>query len=239
MSDHPAPPAAFAFLQAQGLNLCAVFSLASLPQEVQESLATTDEERRPFRQLILIGHQGVEFWAALQRRGLHGAHPVDQFVTEQVAAWMSGPLQGPRWRQVFPGTHPVGLQRLGALAGWHHASPFGVGVDAEWGSWFAYRAVLLADTGFAPTPRREVPSPCGRCVDRPCVRACPAAALGSDRTPSQRLLACVDFRKQAQSPCQDRCLARNACPAGAKHRYSHAQTAYHYLQSMRAIREHG
>lgn len=39
-------------------------------------------------------------------------------------------------------------------------------------------------------------------------------------TRSWRLRAYLDFRKQPASPCQDRCLARNACPVGADHRYA-------------------
>ncbi|MES2878349.1 MAG: hypothetical protein V4713_07990 [Pseudomonadota bacterium] len=237
MSKKPAVDPVFASLAAQGLNLHAVFSLASLPPEVLDTLALTEDERERFRQLILIGHRGRDLWNTLQKRGMHGKHPIDEFVTERVAAWMAGPLQGHAWCQVFPGAHPVGLQRLGALAGWHHPSPFWVGVDAEWGSWFAYRAVVLADTQLALTPRREFPSPCDSCADKPCIAACPAGALASERTGSWRLQTCLDFRKRPQSPCEDRCLARNACPVGAGHRYADEQVAYHYLQSLPVIRK--
>ena len=227
---------AFALLTAVGLNLHAVFLLDSLPPEVLETLALTEAERGRFHQLILIGHRGRDLWNSLKQRGMHGADPLDQFVAERVAAWMAGPLHGHAWRLVFPGTHPVGLQRLGALAGWHQPSPFWVGVDAEWGSWFAYRAVVLADTHLALAPRRELQSPCVACIAKPCIEACPVGALASERTGAWRLQTCLDFRKQAASPCQDRCLARNACPVGAEHRYTQEQVAYHYLQSMPMIR---
>jgi epoxyqueuosine reductase len=236
MSGNAGVDPVFAPLTAVGLNLHAVFSLASLPPEVLSTLALTDDERGRFQQLILIGHRGRDLWNTLQKRGMQGTHPIDQFATECVATWMAGPLQGHAWRQVFPGTHPVGLQRLGSLAGWHQPSPFWVGVDAEWGSWFAYRAVVLADTHLALTPRRELPSPCDACTDKPCIKACPAGALASERTGAWRLQTCLDFRKQPASPCQDRCLARNACPVGAEHRYADEQVAYHYLQSMPMIR---
>ena len=236
MSSNAVVDPVFASLAAQGLNLNAVFSLESLPPEVLGTLGLTDDERSRFHQLILIGHRGRNLWTSLQQRGMHGAHPIDQFATERVAAWMAGPLQGHAWRQVFPGTHPVGLQRLGALAGWHHQSPFWVGVDAEWGSWFAYRAVVLADTHLALTPRRELASPCTSCTDKPCIQACPVGALASGRTGAWQLQTCLDFRKQPESPCQDRCLARNACPVGAEHRYTQEQVSYHYLQSMPMIR---
>ncbi len=225
-------------LARHGLNLLHVFDLAALPPGLVATLGLDEQALARFRQLILIGHLGRDFWDALQRRGLHGSDPVDQFVTERVAAWMADELPGHAWRQVFPGPAPVGLQRLGQLAGWHHASPFWVGVDAEWGSWFAYRALLLTDTALPPTPRREAGSPCDGCVDKPCISACPAGALASEGTGPWRLQACLAHRKQPGSSCQDRCLARNACPAGERYRYGDAQTAYHYLQSLRFIRQH-
>jgi hypothetical protein len=238
MAGESTNPSAFESLTAQGLNLHAVFALESLPDEVLRTLGLTDEGRLRFQQLILVGNQGRAFWTTLQRRGMHGAHPVDQFVTECVAAWMNGPLQAHAWRQVFPGEQPVGLQRLGALAGWHHPSPFWVGVDAVWGSWFAYRAVVLANTQLPLTPQRTTPPPCDTCASKPCIKACPAGALASEQTGAWRLQACLDFRKQPASPCQDRCLARNACPVGMDHRYADEQITYHYLHSMRVIREH-
>lgn len=228
----------FAPLNAVGLNLQVVFNLADLPAEVLDTLGMTDDERTRYKQLILIGHLGRDFWAALQQRGMHGANPVDQFVTERVQGWMTSTSPTAQWRQVFPGPHPVGLQRLGALAGWHHPSPFWVGVDAEWGSWFAYRAVVLADTALPVTPRRQTTTPCDTCIEKPCINACPAGALASDQTGPWRLQTCLTFRKQPQSPCMDRCLARNACPAGEAYRYTDQQIAYHYLHSMKVIREH-
>lgn len=226
----------FAPLRAQGIHLHAVFNLADLPADVVDTLSLDELDRSRYTQLILLGHVGRDFWDALQRRGMHGDAPVDAFASECAARWMGEALPGHRWRQVFPGDQPVGLQRLGQLAGWHHASPFWVGVDAEWGSWFAYRAVLLTDTQLPPTSRRERASPCIRCVDQPCVAACPAGALASDATGAWRLRSCLEYRLQPGSACQDRCLARNACPVGEGYRYSDEQIGYHYLHSMRAIR---
>lgn len=231
-------PRVFEPLAALGLNLHTVFDLASLPVEVRAGLGVRESELACYRQLILIGHLGRDFWAAAKQRGLHGSHPLDQYVSECVTRWMTHSLPCQAWHQVFPGPAPVGLQRLGDLAGWHHPSPFWVGVDAEWGSWFAYRAVVLADTDLPLTPKRDTVSPCDRCVDKPCVSACPAGALASEQTGAWRLQACLDERKRPGTACLDRCLTRNACPVGEPYRYSDEQIAYHYLQSMRYIREH-
>jgi epoxyqueuosine reductase len=232
----PSTTDVFALLAAQGLHLQAVFDLGQLPDPVVSTLNLSETDLRRYTQLILIGQVGRDFWTALQRRGLHGSDPVDAFASECVRAWMGSALAGHVWRQVFPGPHPVPLQKLGALAGWHQPSPFWVGVDAEWGSWFAYRAVVLADTRLPATPRREQGSPCLTCANPPCINACPVGALNRQGPASEGLHACLVHRMQPASACLDRCLARNACPVGVTHRYTEGQTTYHYLQSMPAIR---
>ncbi|MFM2263041.1 MAG: hypothetical protein RI959_1717 [Pseudomonadota bacterium] len=226
----------FAPLAAQGLNLHAVFDLNTLPAEVLASLNLSGSDVGRFTQLILLGHAGRDFWGALKRRGLHGSDPVDTFVGECVQALMAGPLADHSWRQVFPGPQAVNLQKLGLLAGWHQRSPLGLGVDAEWGSWFAYRAVVLARTHLPATPKRALTSPCLTCVDQPCISACPAGALACDQPSPWRLQTCLTHRLQPASGCQDRCSARNACPVGEASRYSDEQVAYHCLHSLAAIR---
>ena len=239
MASSASPHDVFAPLNAQGINLHAVFSLVELPPDVLGPLEMAGLDLGRHTQLILLGHQGRAFWDALQCRGMHGSDPVETFVTECVARWMTESLGAQAWQQVFPGPHRVGLQRLGEWAGWHRPSPFWVGVDAEWGSWFAYRAVVLADTSLPLTPRSGRPSPCTDCRDRPCVGACPAGALADGSGGHWKLQACLDERLRPGSACQDRCLARIACPVGQDHRYSDAQMRYHYLQSLAALRAYG
>ena len=164
---------------------------------------------------------------------MEGAHPIDEFSRSQVTAWLARHQSDVRYRFVFPGPTGVGLQRLGLLAGWHHPSPFMVGVNAAWGSWFAYRAVVLADTDLATTAPVSAPSPCLDCASRICVSQCPAGALNAGFD----LSACLAYRCQSDSACQDRCLARNSCPVGAAYRYSDAQISYHYGQSMAMVRK--
>ena len=66
MQSIPAP------LAAQGLNLLHVFDLAALPSELAATLGPDAVDGR-FRQVILIGHLGRDFWNALQRRGCTAA----------------------------------------------------------------------------------------------------------------------------------------------------------------------
>jgi hypothetical protein len=127
---------------------------------------------------------------------------------------------------------PIGLQALGRAAGWHRAAPFKLGIDAVWGSWFAYRAVALADTRFAPTPVVDNGHPCATCTARACVRACPAGALEGGELNFPR---CGLQRLRPDSPCALRCPARIACPVGAEHRYDEAQMQHAGALSLRAL----
>jgi len=223
------PDPVFAELDACGLNLQAVFDVQRLPDDVRETLAADAQGR--YRQLLLIGNLGPTFWQHATANGLRGDHPLDAFTRTRVVAWLDRHFPGVRHEWLYPGERLVGLQSLGRLAGWHQPSPFMVGVHEAWGSWFAYRAVLLADTDLARTGPLAGASPCERCVDRPCVAACPPRALhdGFD------LAACADWRLAPGSDCRDQCLARIACPVGTRHRYDSAQIAYHYARSLATL----
>ncbi|MGQ0709252.1 MAG: hypothetical protein ACT4NV_05825 [Rhodoferax sp.] len=216
-------------LDADGLNLHAVFDLAALPADVLDSLGVDD--LAPYRQLLLVGHLGTTLWQRLQQAGMEGPDPIDRYSRTCVDAWLQHHLPGVRHAVLYPGSGTPALQRLGQLVGWHHPSPFMVGISAQWGSWFAYRAVVLMDTGLPPSPARTQPSPCESCALRPCVAACPAAALDAGFA----LERCLQYRLEAHSQCREQCLARNRCPQGEPYRYGAEQIAYHYRQSLDAI----
>ena len=211
-----------------GLNRQAVFDIADLPDGVVGDTAG-------YRQLILLGHGGTALWEAVNQSGIGGRDPIDDFTVRVVRQWMSEFQPENRYAILYPGPQPIALQRLGALAGWHHASPFMVGIDTEWGTWYAYRAVVLADTRFAPSRAVDRINPCATCQTKPCITACPASAMADG---SFSLQKCISWRKQADSPCAFTCLARVACPVGNDHRYTAEQLAHTYSISLQTIREH-
>lgn len=222
-------------LDAAGLNRQAVFDRAALPADLLATLVSIVGPDDAWRQLILIGHGGRRLWACVRAANIAGPHPIDDYTVRTVGQCFAARLPDTRYRLLYPGEHPLGLQRLGELAGWHRPSPFLVGVDRQWGSWFAYRAVLLADSDFAPTPPADGASPCSDCAGHPCIAACPADAL---RDGSLRLATCVAFRQLPDSPCAYTCLARLACPVGAEHRYDEAQLRHSYGLSLAMIRQY-
>jgi hypothetical protein len=218
-------------LNQAGLNRQHIFNLNDLPAEVTDKLGDIS----PFRQLILLGHGGRKLWECVQASRITGEHPIDDYVIQTVTRFFTETCPTNAYRIVYPGDTPIGLQQLGKLAGWHHPSPFMVGIDGEWGSWFAYRAAILADTGFLPFQAVHRSSPCPDCTTRPCLTACPASALSG---PSFALDKCIAYRRLPDSACRSTCLARTACPVGSEHRYSDAQLHHTYSLSLRMIEQY-
>ena len=225
------PEADFAALDAVGLNLRAVFALDQLP----DALRNECDPARNYSQLILIGNGGRAMWQAILREGGRSADSIDDFSLREVRRWLAAQASGRSYEIVYPGERLVGLQSLGECAGWHFASPFMVGINERWGTWFAYRVAVLADTDFEPT--RPVPgeSPCTACRPRPCVSACPGKAIESDEF---NLANCVRYRLRADSACQTTCMARLACPVRAEHRYDDEQIRHAYAISLRFIEQY-
>ena len=228
MSEFDAFPADY--FNQSGLNRQHVFDLAELPIAVQEKFAPLPDER----QLILFGHGGRRLWEAVQASGVGGQDPIDEYSTQTISHWFASHAPDRHYRILYPGDQPIALQSLGQLAGWHHAAPFMVGIDSEWGSWFAYRAVVISDTNFQPNLAVDRNNPCLTCAAKPCIAACPAAAMADGKF---ALSPCLNYRQQGDSSCAHTCLARLACPIAPEHRYTAEQMRHSYSRSLKLIRE--
>lgn len=219
----------FGALDRAGLNLQAVFDLGQLPADRVAELRKHFDPAARYRQLILIGHGGRRLWEAVGESGIGGEHPIDEFSTSTATQWFAAQFPGRRCEIVYPGSFPVGLQALGTLAGWHHASPFMVGINEAWGTWYAYRVVLLADTDLPPSPPMTGESPCLSCGDKACVASCPAAALDGAGFSLEK---CSSYRRAAGSRCATSCVARIRCPVASGHRYDDEQIRHSYSKSL-------
>lgn len=224
-----------AALDKAGLNLQAVFDIDALPESIRAEIHNRYDPTRLYRQLILIGHGGRAMWDAVQAASVPSLHPIDDFSKRAAEQWFLDQCPGKAHEIIFPGNDRIGLQALGRLAGWHHDSPLRVGINDRWGTWYAYRVVMLADSDFEPTPPAETSSPCETCDNGPCIATCPASAVSRD---NYALDLCVSYRKQPNSPCATRCIARIACPAGVEHRYKDEQIQHTYSISLETIRKY-
>lgn len=225
-----------AFLAEGGLNLCGVLDVPTLPEDVAQPLEQAGFHLDDFARLMLLGHGGRRLWAALQEEGLQGPDPIDRYATRLARHFIQEHLAGPSPTVIYPGPLPVPLARLGELAGWCKPSPLGLGIHPTFGLWFAYRVVLLTSLALPLRVEPARPRPCDACPDRPCLAACPAQALDWER--GFDVETCARFRLETNSACQERCLARLACPVAVEHRYSDEQLGYHYRHSLGSIRRY-
>lgn len=229
----PGAESPFALLDAAGLNRQHVFALADLPPEMRGPLDLQAGET----QLILIAHAGRVLWQKVQEKmqagAITSADPIDDYTRASVRHFFAAQAPAVAYRVLYPGPAAVDLQGLGRLAGWHHAAPFMVGIDPAWGSWFAYRAVVIAASDFPLTAALAHAHPCASCGERVCQPACPAGAVGEQFD----LAACLGQRRQPASPCAVNCPARRACPLGAAHAYTPEQMRHSYGRSLQMLQK--
>ena len=177
----------------------------------------------PARTVVLAGNAGPRMWQAFD-----AARAADGLTLD---AW-SGRVLNTLAQQlgadaVFPFQRPyLPFQRWAVRAEACHASPLGLLIHPDYGLWHGYRgALLFAQEMELPPPDRRA-SPCASCVDRPCLRACPAGAFdaaGYDVPACARHLAAMP-----EPVCMDSgCLARLACPIGRDYVYLPAQARFH------------
>lgn len=220
------------FLTQLGFNMQSVFAVRSLPESVLSTLRKHSKECADSGSLLMVGNGGRQFWERFEQASVEGANPVDDYTKNQLTHYLQESWPNRACQFLYPGNLPLDLQALGRRAGWHHDSPMKVGINARWGTWYAYRALIWVSGEISQTKAVVSDSPCASCIDHPCVASCPADALGA----AERMLSrCIDYRLRESSPCQNTCLARLSCPVQSDHAYSAAQTHYHYSQSYQTL----
>ncbi len=176
---------------------------------------------------LLVGQVGAANWPYFQAwsdgKSPPPENPLDTWsreIIEKVAADFAA-------RAVFPSDKPyLPFQTWAMRAERLRPSPLGILIHPEYGLWHAYRGALLFDE-FIPSPSPPDPGfPCDDCTGKPCLSACPAGAISPSR---YDVPACVGHvAGPGGEDCKTAgCLARNACPAGARYRYADDVQAFH------------
>lgn len=182
------------------------------------------------RTLVLLGPREPGFWPAFTASPEWqdgAADPMDRWSARVIGALAAEfgatalfPFGGPPWRPFYDWALRTGRT---------FASPVRLLVHDEAGLFFSCRGALaLRESLDLPPPAA---SPCEGCA-RPCLGACPVAALteaGYD------LPACHAFLDTAPgADCLDRgCAVRRACPRSQGHARMETQSAYHMRQFHR------
>jgi len=180
------------------------------------------------RTLLLIGPQEPGFWPhfTLQPEWQSGdPDPVDRWsrrVIGQVACTLGAkavfPFGGPPWQ-------PFYQWALRSGRAWD--SPVRLLVHDQMGLFASYRGALAlkADVPLPPPPAK----PCDSCAAKPCLTACPTAALTAK---GYDLPACHSYLDStAGINCMNNgCINRRACPISQAYARLPEQSAYHMRQ---------
>ena len=228
-------------LSEQGFNLFSILDYATLPPTIQSTMpiatVAVEDETLPAR-ILLLGHGGKQLWRAMERADTFSANdPVDTFSINTTRHFLEHYLGSPPSLLLYPTAGiNVPLQQLGTLAGWHQPSPLGIGMNVEFGLWWAYRTAVYirADLPLIKQPLPEL-STCGQCVDKTCVLACPSKAVHA--VGPLNFPACMELRLRPQSLCANQCVSRRACPIAPEHEYTTAQMTHHYGSSLVMLRK--
>lgn len=214
-------------LAAQGLVLATAVSVRQLPDTIWLDAEAAYKTYKKAGTLLLLGHGGRLFWQQYQQSIPAPNDPVDHFSAEISMQALQHYVPAIKHEILFPSPEcPVNLMALGRAMGWHSPSPLGMGINADYGMWSAYRALWWLDTEIEEAVLPVAHDVCSECLTQNCLQACPADALSIGSMPN--LQKCADSRLQPDSHCEATCLARMACPIALEHRYTSQQMAYHY-----------
>ncbi|HPD91660.1 MAG: ferredoxin [Rhodobacter sp.] len=175
--------------------------------------------------LVLVGPEGGTTWwsrvTAAPEWHDGAPDPLDRWskrvlgaIAERFGGTALFPSDGPPWPPFF---------RWALDSGRLWQSPVGMLVHHDCGLWASFRGALALPLAVHLPPAEN---PCDTCVDRPCTRACPVAALSATAYDTARCHAYLD--STAGRDCMTHgCAARRACPAGESHARLPEQSAYH------------
>ncbi len=228
------------FLSQNGYNLFSITASSSLPQDILDDLAAQNIDFGKFSSLITIGSGGRQLWKALDNENRDPIDPVNCFTERIVPEFIKTYLKGSEIVPLFPKRLPrFPIQTFTHWLGWTHPTPLGKNIHKEFGVWHAYRSVFLATLNLPETSRQIFNSPCATCEDKPCIKACPSGAVSeiAETLGDFNKKTCLPFRLEENSICQDRCLARLACPYAREHKYTTEQIVHHYSYSRKVIQE--
>jgi hypothetical protein len=196
--------------------------------------------------IVVVGNGGGGLWSAFRDHvAAHPdvakrPHPLDDF-TRGVIEDAALPALAPSGvtailRLPFDHVDPLlSFAHLAAAAGLGRPSLLGVLVHPEFGPWMALRGALLLDVATGAARPAAGFDPCVACVERPCIAACPSAAISAAGWDVER---CATYRVSAEGRCDDACHARVACVYGHEHRYPPEARAYHQAHARAVMQSH-
>ena len=182
------------------------------------------------RSIIVFANGGTDLWDAFikdieqQPNHLTGhLHPFDDFVHRLLQEADPNPPKSRRWIRCAENEETfVDMRPLAQQAGIGNHSHMGMLIHPEYGLWLGIRAILLTTEYIEPTTV-TIQSPCGTCIEKPCISSCIGNAVLQSGWDVQR---CAQAHLSS-TKCHHRCASRLSCPVGITHRHSLIQHQYH------------
>ena len=186
-----------------------------------------------FKGAMILGNGGKSFWNFFSKN--HDG-PIDDFVTNYIeATLLESGLKKDDFQRFYPHPdHTPPLLQMSRHFNLSKPSKLGLDINSKFGPWFGLRALFLFKKALPEIAPEPFPSPCDQCSLRPCLKSCPGNVF-KNGTFSQE--SCKGFRLKENTPCENKCDARLACPIGKEHQYSTEQMSYHYKHSLKMLRE--
>lgn len=179
--------------------------------------------------VVLLGNIGSSIWPAFKR---WRDAPANKDARNPLDTWSKAVI-GPVARDFgatayFPSDPPwQPFQQWAMRAEGLRPSPLGILIHPQYGLWHGYRGALGFGRALAAAPPARHVHPCDHCSGKPCLSACPAAAVlatGFQISPCRAHLGAAE----GKAGCMvSGCLARNACPVGVQYRYRPEQLQFH------------
>lgn len=164
-------------------------------------------------ELALIGAKGDAMWERFSQspERLDGApNPLDRWslrvigaIAKQIDAIPLFPFGGPPW---------LPFLRWASIGEGARLSPVAMQVSPSRGLWMSYRGAL-AFSSLLESTEGSTGDPCLGCP-APCLVACPVNAFAGGRYDVPRCTSHITSHEGRD--CHDGCLARAACPVGAR-----------------------
>lgn len=218
--------------KAEQLNLDEVFE--DLPFDILGSFEITPDDQVPDKtagHAVLLGNIGSAMFEAFADECDHQTDSLDCWTRTRlspVAEYLRAAIYFPFSKPALP------FQRWARRARAGFSSPLGLNIHPEWGLWHGYRALLVFDHSVSVSTPDPGPAPCLSCADRPCLSACPVEAFDGE---AYDVAVCGrHLMKKVSKACHNEgCLARLACPVGAKYRYNTDQMQFHMTAFAHSI----
>ncbi|HWU26575.1 MAG TPA: hypothetical protein VN154_09260 [Rhizomicrobium sp.] len=213
-------------------KICAAISAAGFAFRGGFHPAADEAEAGGAGTILLLGFVGRKNWPAFRASPEAADGRPDALdrwsrrvigrLAEGLGARALFPFDGPPWPPFLKWA-----QRAEPV----YPSPVGTLIHPDWGLWHAWRGALSFRECLALPERDRAPRPCDRCVQKPCLSACPVKAFSSLGFDVKACVTHIDAPNGADC-LNEGCRARRACPVGAEHRHDPDEARFH-MQAFR------